>query len=217
MKSCRVLMPIGSLGGGINQESFDRGMAMKPDVIAIDAGSTDSGPASLALGECKYSRSMLEHDLSICVIGAMRAGIPLLVGSCGTCGTNSTVDESAEIVEEIFRKEGFKGRIAKVYSQQDPEVLKKKWDEGKIHPLEGAPEITKEVFDECTNIVGLMGAEPFIEAMNNGANVVLCGRATDTAIVAAKPLMMGCNVATKKTIELYLPFHTRLIQKNMVK
>ncbi|HYE68126.1 MAG TPA: acyclic terpene utilization AtuA family protein [Anaerovoracaceae bacterium] len=195
MKSCKVLMPSGSLGAGINQESFDRGMAMKPDVIAADAGSTDSGPASLALGECKYSREMLEHDLGICVRAAMKAGIPFLVGSCGTSGTDSTLNKCAEIVEEVFKKEGFKGRIAKVYSQQDPEVLKKKWDEGKIHPLEGAPEITKEVFDECTNIVALMGAEPFIEALNNSANIVLCGRSTDTAIMAAVPLMKGCDVA----------------------
>ena len=195
MKNCKVLMPIGSLGGGINQESFDRGMAMKPDVVAVDAGSTDSGPASLALGECKYTRAMLEHDLGICVRGAMKAGIPLLVGTCGTSGTNSTVNECAEIVEEIFKEDGFKGKIAKVYSQQDPEVLKKKWDEGKIHPLEGAPEIKREVFDECTNIVALMGVEPFIEALNNDANVVLCGRTTDTAIIAAMPLMKGCDVA----------------------
>lgn len=194
MKSCKVLMPSGSLGAGINQESFDRGMAMKPDVIAADAGSTDSGPASLALGASKFSREMAEHDLGICVRAAMKAGIPFLVGSCGTSGTDSTVNKYAEIVEEIFKKEGFKGKIAKVYSQQDPEVLKKKWDEGKIHALEGAPEITKEVFDECSNIVALMGAEPFIEALNNGANIVLCGRATDTAIMASVPIMMGCDV-----------------------
>ncbi len=205
MKSCRILMPTGGLGSGINQESFDRGMSMNPDVIAIDGGSTDSGPASLACGQCKYSRPMLEHDLRIAVIGGMKAGIPVLVGSCGTSGTNSTVDECVDIVEEIFVKEGFKGRIAKVYSQQDPEMLKKKWDEGKIHALEGAPEITKEVFDECENIVALMGAEPFIQAMKDGADVVLCGRATDTGIIAAMPLMMGCDTAAAwhgaKTVE----------------
>lgn len=195
MKSCKVLMPTGSLGAGIEQESFERGMAMKPDVIAIDGGSTDSGPAYLANGECKYPREMLEHDLRISVKGAMKAGIPLLVGTCGTCGTDSTVEKCAEIVEEIFKQEGFKGRIAKVFSQQDPEVLKRKWDEGKIHALEGAPEITREVFDTCSNIVALMGAEPYIEALNSGANVVLCGRSTDTAIMAAVPLLKGCDPA----------------------
>ena len=205
MKTCRVLMPIGSLGAGINQEAFDNGMAMNPDVIAIDAGSTDSGPAYLASGMSKYSRSMLKNDLKICIAGAIKAGIPLLVGSCGTCGTNSTVNECAEIALEIFAEGGLHGKIAKVYSQQNPEVLKKKWDEGKIHPLEGAPSITRETIDECDNIVALMGAEPFIEAVKNGADIVLCGRATDTAIIAALPLMKGCNVAASwhgaKTVE----------------
>jgi hypothetical protein len=186
-------MPIGSLGAGINQEAFDNGLSMKPDIIAIDAGSTDSGPASLATGTCKYSRPMIKNDLKISIIGAMKAGIPLLIGSCGTCGTDSTVNEFAAITEEIFREEGFSGRAAKVYSQQDPAVLKRKWEEGKIHPLEGAPEITKNTFDECTNIVALMGAEPFIEAVKKSAQIVLCGRATDTAIIAAVPLMRGCG------------------------
>lgn len=195
MKSCRVLMPIGGMGGGINQESFDVGMAMNPDVIAIDGGSTDSGPAYLANGMSKYSKAMLKHDLKISIIGARKANIPLLIGSCSTCGTDSTVNLCAEIAQEIMKEEGLKGKIAKVYSQQDPELLKKKWDEGKIHPLEGAPEITKETFDQCANIVALMGAEPFIEALRNGADIVLCGRTTDTAIIAALPLMKGCDVA----------------------
>jgi hypothetical protein len=205
MKTCKVLMPIGGLGAKINQEAFDNGMALGPDVIAIDAGSTDSGPGYLGKGMCKFARGMLKNDLKIALIGAKKAGIPLFVGSCGTCGTDNMVDETADIVLEICREEGFAGKIAKVYSQQDPAILKKKWDEGKIHALEGAPEITRETFDECSNIVALMGAEPFIEAFKQGADVVLCGRATDTAIIAALPLFKGCSPAAAwhgaKTVE----------------
>jgi hypothetical protein len=103
------------------------------------------------------------------------------------------VEEWAEITAEVFREEGFHGKAAKVFCQQDPALLKRKWDEGRIHPLEGAPEASKETFDECENIVAVMGAEPFMEALKNGANVVLSGRATDTAIIAALPLMKGCG------------------------
>ncbi|MDR1443858.1 MAG: DUF1446 domain-containing protein [Treponema sp.] len=195
MNTCKVLMPIGGLGGGINQEAFDYGMAWGPDVIAIDAGSTDSGPAYLATGTCKYNRGMLKNDLGIAIRGGMKAGVPVFVGSCGTCGTDSTVDECFEIVSEIFNEEGFTGKIARIYSQQDPAALKKKWDENKIHGLEGAPAAARETFDECDNIVALLGAEPFIEAYKNGANVILAGRATDTAIIAALPIYKGCNVA----------------------
>jgi hypothetical protein len=37
----------------------------------------------------------------------------------------------------------------------------------------------------------MMGAEPFIRALQSGADVVLAGRASDTAIFAAVPLMLG--------------------------
>jgi hypothetical protein len=123
-------MPIGSLGAGIKQEAFDYGMAWGPDAIAIDAGSTDSGPAYLAKGMCKYNREMLKNDLGIAIKGGMKAGIPVFVGSCGTCGTDSTVDECFEIVCEIFKEEGFRGKIARIYSQQSPEALKKKMGRG---------------------------------------------------------------------------------------
>ena len=205
MKSCKILMPIGSLGAGINPDAFQEGMTMKPDVIAIDAGSTDSGPGYLANAMCKYPKPVLKNDLNIAVIAAKKAGIPVFVGSCGTCGTDNMVDYFAEIVEEIFRENNLKGKIVKIYSQQKIDVLKKKWDEGKIHALEGAPEITKETFDECKNIVALLGAEPFIEAFLNGADVVLGGRATDTANIAALPVYMGLNAGAAwhgaKTVE----------------
>ncbi|MDR1194709.1 MAG: DUF1446 domain-containing protein [Peptococcaceae bacterium] len=193
MKKCKILMPIGGLGAGINQQAFDNGMAMGPDAIAIDAGSTDSGPAFLATGMTKYARGMIKNDLAIAVRGARSADIPLFVGSCGTCGTDNMVDLYAEIVKEVCEAEGLKGKIAKIYSQQTADTLKAKWDEGKIHPLEGAPDISRATFDECANIVAVLGAEPFIEAYVNGANIVLAGRSTDTAIIAALPLHMGCD------------------------
>ena len=37
----------------------------------------------------------------------------------------------------------------------------------------------------------MMGAEPFIRALEAGADVVLAGRASDTAIFASVPLMLG--------------------------
>ena len=51
MNTCRVFVPYGALGTGIAEESFDAGGRMKPDVIACDAGSTDSGPYYLGTGE----------------------------------------------------------------------------------------------------------------------------------------------------------------------
>lgn len=196
MNKCKILMPIGNLGTGIDPNDMIHGMAMQPDAIAVDAGSTDSGPAYLANGMHKYQVKMIRRDLELCITAAREANIPFLVGTCGTCGTDSTVDVFYKLTEEILKEHGLRAKVAKIYSQQDSEVLKRKWDEGKIHALEGAPKITRETFDNCTNIVALCGAEPFISALEQGADIVLCGRATDTAIIAAYPLLHGCDVAS---------------------
>lgn len=160
MNSCKVLVPIGAIGAGINSDAFARGMDMNPDVIAMDAGSTDSGPAYLAKGMCKYSQKALEHDMEIAVKGACEANIPILIGSCGTCGTDNMVDAMEEIAVNILKKYGLHAKIAKIYTQQSVDTLVEKWDQGRIKALPGAPEITGDTFAECENVVALAGAEP---------------------------------------------------------
>jgi hypothetical protein len=38
-----------------------------------------------------------------------------------------------------------------------------------------------------------MGAEPIVAALEEGADVIIAGRATDTALIAALPLLRGCR------------------------
>ena len=45
-----VLVPSGALGAGVIEEELAYGIAQGAQVIASDAGSTDSGAAYLALG-----------------------------------------------------------------------------------------------------------------------------------------------------------------------
>ena len=40
----KVLIPAGMLGAGFTPESVARGIALGADAIAVDGGSTDSGP-----------------------------------------------------------------------------------------------------------------------------------------------------------------------------
>ena len=47
----KILSPTAILGYGFPEESFKRGMAEKPDLIAVDAGSTDPGPYYLGAGK----------------------------------------------------------------------------------------------------------------------------------------------------------------------
>jgi hypothetical protein len=60
-----------------------------------------------------------------------------------------------------------------------------------VKPMPGAPELTVERVDACQRMVAQMGFEPFVEALDHGAEVVLAGRACDSAIFAAYPVRAG--------------------------
>lgn len=191
MNICKVFVPFGALGIGITDEAFARGMELGPDIISADAGSTDSGPYYLGTGKAKYAKEAVKNDMRMLMIAANKQSIPITIGTCGTCGVDACVDE----LEEICTEEGIQAKIAKIYTQQSSQVLKEKYRDGKIKPLSAAPEINETIFEECSNIVALSGVEPFIEALKSGADIVLCGRATDTAVIAAMPIMKGCKEA----------------------
>ncbi|HBD28402.1 MAG TPA: aldehyde dehydrogenase, partial [Deltaproteobacteria bacterium] len=50
-----LISPTGALGMGFLDQSLERGISLKPDVIACDAGSTDSGPFYLGSGTPKMT------------------------------------------------------------------------------------------------------------------------------------------------------------------
>ncbi len=66
--------------------------------------------------------------------------------------------------------------------------------------------------DACSHIVALLGPEPYIAALDGGADIVLGGRTTDTAVLAAAALRRGahpgCRLASRaKTSRVRRPVH----------
>jgi hypothetical protein len=188
-----VLVPVGALGTGVRARDVEAGIAAGAHAIACDAGSTDSGPAYLATGRSKYSRDAIKHDLKILMQAQASSGLPLLIGSCGTSGADLALDWTYEIAREIAAEEGLGPRIARLYSQQDAQDLERANGEGRIRPLAPMTDAAPGLFAGCERIVALMGPEPYIEALNAGADIVLGGRTTDTAVIAAVPLMRGAG------------------------
>ena len=189
--SIRLLIPSGMLGSGFEPAAIDRGLAMGADAIAIDGGSTDSGPHYLGSGTAKTTAAAVARDLRLLLRASAQAGIPLIVGSCGTSGADSGVDWVADIADTLLREEGLDLTVARIYSEQNAADLKEQLNAGRIHPLPPLGELDADTLESCTHIVGVMGHEPIVAALKAGADVVLAGRATDTAVAAAYPLMMG--------------------------
>jgi hypothetical protein len=192
VRSTKVLVPTGMLGAGFTQESIDRGIEMGADVIAVDGGSTDSGPYYLGAATAKTTERAVAHDLRILLVAAQRAGIPLIVGTCGTSGTDAGVEWVASIVSKIVEEEGLSPTIARIYSEQSPDLIVERIAAGRVHALPPAGPLEEGTVRRCEHVVGLLGHHPIVEALERGADVVLAGRSTDTAVLAAFPLMRGC-------------------------
>ena len=187
--STRVLVPAGALGLGWERDALARGVAARPDLIAIDGGSTDSGPSYLGRGASKYARARILTDWGELLEARAEAGCPLVLGTAGTCGAGPAVDWMLDITRDALAARGLRARIAVLRCDRDPAALAAGWD--RAMPLPGAPEVGPETVAACAHVVALAGAEQVRAALETGAEVVICGRTTDTAILSALPLLQG--------------------------
>lgn len=187
----RIIVPTGSLGAGVIEDEIRRGIALGARAIATDAGSTDSGAAYLALGVSKNSRSAVKHDLAILMAAGAKAGIPVLIGTSGQAGGDANVDWTRDIAVEIAGEMGLNPRIALLYSEQDKGSLKSRNARGQIRPMPPLGPLSDETIDACDHVVAVMGPEPFMAALREGADLIIGGRTTDTAVIAAFALLHG--------------------------
>ncbi len=192
MQEIRFVCGSGGLGGGkVVAKALDEAMALKPHFIACDAGTTDSGPFSLGSGRSNYPREAVKRDLEIILSAARRAGIPVLIGSSGTAGIDAQVDWVVDIANEIATEHQFKVKTAAIHSEQSPEYLKGLYRESRIKPLDPAPPLDEALLDRTSHVVGMMGVEPLQRALAQGAELVIAGRCSDSALFAAMPIMKG--------------------------
>ncbi|WP_262690177.1 DUF1446 domain-containing protein [Kordiimonas aestuarii] len=190
-KPIKIIVPVGSLGAGVREEELAYGLSKGATAIATDAGSTDSGAAYLALGVSKNNRGSVKRDLTLLMKAAYGAQIPLIVGTSGQAGGDKNVNWTRDIALEVAGELGIKPRIALLYSEQDKAVLKAKNADGKITPLPPSGALDDSAIDACEHIVAAMGVEPYIAALEDGVDIILGGRTTDTAVISCFALWKG--------------------------
>jgi hypothetical protein len=196
-RSWKILSPCGILGYGFPKASLDAGLREKPDVIAVDAGSTDAGPHKLGAGVAIVSRMAAKKDLQLLVDGALNGGIPLIIGSAGGSGARVHVEWTLSILEEILAlRGGERPKMAVIWADIPGEAVEEAIGQGKVHPMSAnIPELTREAVRETTRIVAQMGEEPILEALRQGAQIIVCGRAYDPAPFAAAGIFAGFDPA----------------------
>ncbi len=196
MKEVRILSATGILGSGFREETLKRAMTQRPDFIGADSGSTDPGPHYLGSEQTLFSDAAYKRDLRLMLMAGRAAGIPVIVGSACTSGSDPHLARLVGIARDIAHEEKLQFKLAAIHSEQDKGYLKRKLAQGKITPLANAPMLDDGVIERSTHIVGMAGIEPFVQALENGADVVIAGRSSDTSIFSAIPTMRGINPAT---------------------
>lgn len=187
----KVIVPCGSLGAGVREEEIAFGLALGAQAIATDAGSTDSGAAYLALGKSKNNRGAVKRDLTILMKAQARAGVPIIVGTSGQAGGDLNLNWTRDIVLEVAEELGVQPKIALIRCEQEKATIKQLNADGRIKPLPPLGPLEDTVVDSCDHIVAALGVEPFVDALASGADIVLAGRATDTAVIASFPIWKG--------------------------
>lgn len=187
----RILAASGQLGYGVIEPSFRRGLDRDLHLIGADMGSVDPGPYYLGAGVMAPARRSAKRDLKLLLTGALAHKVPLIVGSAGTGGGDAHLDATMEIVAEILKEEGLKARIATIRAEIPRDLLKSQNAAGRVRPLGPIGELDDAEIDGADVIVGQMGLEAFQRAMDTGCDVIIAGRACDTAIYAALPARLG--------------------------
>jgi len=190
----KILSTTAILGYGFPLSSFEAGMAKHPDCIAVDAGSTDPGPYYLGAGVSFTDYHAVKRDLTIMLKAGIANKIPVLIGSAGGSGAKPHLDWCVNIIKEIAKTEQLNFKLAIIPADFDKAMLVEAFHQGKISPLHPAPECTVDDITSSTYIVGQMGVEPFIEALNNQADVIVAGRAYDPCCFSAVPIAKGFDV-----------------------
>ena len=191
----RVLAASGQLGYGIPQAAFERGVARKPHFIGCDMGSIDPGPYYLGSGTMAAPEAMVERDLALVLRAALALGVPLVIGSAGTAGARPQLDATVAMVLRIADQHKLQFRLTTVASDVAVDVVLAALDEGRLEPIGNMATPGRESITSCTHIVGQCGTETLARALRMPTDVLIAGRACDTAIFAALPQLLGYPLA----------------------
>ena len=194
MHSLRIICPNGHLGfAPIRVESFRLGVAARPDYIAADSGSDDVGPVPLGTDTSTSPLAWQTHDLEHMLLAARELGVPMIIGSAGDTGANSRVDLFVKIIKDLAAKHGLpRFKLGYFYSEVGREDLRRRMRGGEtVVGLEGYVALTEAELDATGRIVAMAGVHPFIALLQQGADVIIGGRSSDSCVFAAPAIHHG--------------------------
>ncbi len=196
MNNVTIITPVGCIGNrGVDKDVLLKAIdETSPDALAMDAGSMDCGPWYLGAGLAHSPTFDILWDLEVILGAAVPKGIPVIIGTAGGSGARAHVDSTVDMIRKVAKEQSLRFKMSVIYSDVSKEFLLERAENGCIagaFSLEDESPLGVDAVDESNVIVGLMGVEPIIDALRDGADVVVCGRVSDSAVIAAYPIWKG--------------------------
>ncbi len=181
----------GLLGYGYSEEALEKAFMEKVDYLGVDAGSTDPGPYYLGSGNSFTDRNAVKRDLSLALPKALEHKAPFIIGTAGGAGSKTHVEWLKDILLEISKEKDLHFKCAFIYSDVSNDYVLQKFKSGKLKNMSEYFPASESAIIESSTIVSQIGVAPIIEMLEKKIDVIVCGRACDTAIYAAPCLYEG--------------------------
>ena len=191
----KIVSLCGLLGYGYSEAALNAAFSERVDYLGVDAGSTDPGPYYLGSGKSFTARAAVKRDLALAMPLAIKNKTPFIIGTAGGAGSREHVEWLLDIIREIASEKELSFEMGVVYSDVDREYLREKLRGGKIIPMSPRLPLTEADVDAAERVVSQIGVEPVIELLKRGVDVIVMGRACDTAIYAAPCIYEGYDPA----------------------
>ena len=181
----------GLLGYGYSKDALEIAFSEKVDYLGVDAGSTDPGPYYLGSGHSFTDRGAVKRDLSLALPKALEHKAPFIIGTAGGAGSEEHVKWLRDILLEVASEQKLSFKLGIIFSDVSRDYVIDKLDSGKL--IDMSPEFPscRQSIEQSTRIVSQVGIAPIVEMLENKADVIICGRACDTAIYAAPCIYEG--------------------------
>ena len=181
----------GLLGYGYSEEALEIAFSEKVDYLGVDAGSTDPGPYYLGSGKSFTDRGAVKRDLELALPKALDQKAPFIIGTAGGAGSARHVLWLKEILLEIADEKKLQFKLGTVYSDVSKDYVLEKLSAGKIVNMSDEMPLQQKDVEESSTIVSQIGIAPIVALLEKQADVIICGRACDTAIYAAPCIHEG--------------------------
>lgn len=190
----RILGFVNHIAPGPDIEaSIDRAFEWGVDVIVAQGTGSDWGPYWLGSGEMPAAD--VATNVEPYVAAAVKHGVPFVL-SFGIAGANVHLERNLAQFDALCERRGWDLQVGVIHSQLDEQYMLTAVQDGP--PVVSAGEdallpaqLRAADVESAERIVGLIGPEPVMAALDAGVDGVITGRALDIGLFMALPMLRG--------------------------